>query len=427
MLKRNIALALAALLAVGNVGALGACTPLPDEDESSPVSDTNKPSQSIPPSPDDQDDYESDTTRFDYFEEDVLAYATIDRSAYDTATFILPADLDVTDRDVEEYVRYAQYTKKQAVNGTQQVTDQPLSWGDDAYVYYRVLLDGQEIASASYMDADEPTKLGLGSRSLTVLEEKLIGVVPANTSRENPATFTITFPSNYGVGSLAGKEAEAQVYVAYAIQHTLPQVTRSFIVDELLYEPQKSFYASDQALVDEFLDYVREYLMESNQSAVNVAKQELVWDKLLSVATFSSLPAGEVNYYYNQRLARIKESHETRKTEFPTLDDFAPAYMGLPVGADWRAALREGVERQVKIEILTFAIAKTEGLDTVSEEELQREIDLWVDYYATQTNVPVSDSEVKQNVGLPALYRQAISYKVQTFLLDRMYFMYGEE
>ena len=425
MLKRNIALALAAVLAVSSVGILGACTPLPGDEESSTPVDTTKPGSQ--PTPDGEQLYEDDTTRFDYFEENVLSYVTIDKSAYDAATFVLPADLEITDRDVETYVRYAQYSQKKAVNGTVQVTDQPLSWGDDAYIYYRILVDGQEIASASYMDTDEPTMLGLGSCGLAVLEEQLIGIVPSDTSREVPATFNFVFPSDYGVDALAGKAAVAEVYVAYAVQHTLPDLTRAFIVDELLYEPQKSFYASDEALIDEFRQYVRDYLVANAQSTVNVIKQEMVWDKLVAAATFSSLPEGEVNYQYNQRLKRIEESYRIRQDDYPTLDDFAPAYMSLPVGADWKAKLRADVERQVKIEMLTFAIAQMEGLDTVSDEELQREIDLWVDYYATQTNVPVTESEVKQNVGLPALYSQAISYKVQSFLLDRMYFMYGEE
>ena len=89
--------------------------------------------------------------------------------------------------------------------------------------------------------------------------------------------------------------------------------------------------------------------------------------------------------------------------------------------------MRQDVERYVKKEMLGFAIAKQEGLDKVSEEELQVAIDLWVDYYATQSNVPVTEEEVLENVGRVALYHQAISYKVNNFLLDRMLFMYGEE
>jgi hypothetical protein len=121
------------------------------------------------------------------------------------------------------------------------------------------------------------------------------------------------------------------------------------------------------------------------------------------------------------------DAHETRKTQYPTLDDFAPVYMGLPVGADWQAALRRDVERYVKKELLGFVIARQEGLDKVSDADLQVAIDLWVEYYATQSNVPVTEEEVRENVGLVALYHQAISYKVNNFLLERMSFMYGEE
>ena len=424
MLKRTIALILAAALAVGGVSALTACTSNAPDEETTTVGGNGG---QLPGEPAPNEGPE-EAKRFDYFAADLTQYVTIDRAAYENDTFVLPADLEVTDGDVEEYVRYARFTCRVSVNGTDaKTTDKPLAWGDDAYVYYRILVDGKEIAAASHMDDDEPTRFGLGSRGLPSLEEALIGLVPSDTSREKPAVLNITFPSTYGVSALAGKDAVAEVYVAYSVRYTLPEITEEFLVDDLQYVPQKTFYASDEAIIKEFYEYVEDYLESSVENAVSVAKQNAVWDKLIAAAKFSSLPEEEVNFYYSQRLERIKESHAMQTTRYPTLDEFAPVSMGLAIGADWQAELRRQVERQVKIEMLCFAIAKMEGLDKISDEDLQREIDLWVEYYATQSNVPVTEAEVRENVGLPALYRQAISYKVQTFLLDRMYFMYGEE
>ena len=408
MLKRNIAAILAALLAAGGAISLGSCT-APTGTNSETSTEESR-TQTI--------EIETDGPRFDYFENDLSAYVTIDPSAYAAKVFVLPADLEVTAEDVDEYIRYTQYQNRTAVNGTAQVTDQPLAWGDDAYVYYRILVDGKAIASASYMDADEPTLLGLGSRNLTVLEEQLIGVIPSETSRENPAVFDITFPSDYGVSTLAGKAAVAEVYVAYSVRYTLPEVTEKFITVTLGY---------DQGSYLTFRSFVRDYLVAQNQSTVSTAKQTLIWDALIEAAEFTSLPEEEVTYYYNQRLANLMQAYETRATQFPTLDDFAPAYMGLAIGADWQAELREDVEKYVKKEMLGFAIAKMEGLDQVSDDDLQVAIDLWVNYYATQSNVPVTKEEVLANVGREALTHQAISYKVNDFLLERMSFMYGEE
>ena len=415
MMKRTVAAILAGFLAVSSTAVLTACAPHTPEEETTTGAEVTQPSA------------ETEATRFDYFDAYLPDYVTIDPSAYATATFTLPDDLRTDEKDVEVYIRYTQYSNREAVNGTEQVTDKPLDWGDDAYVYYRVLIDGKEIASASRMNADEPTRIGLGSTQLTPLEEALVGVVPAETSRENPARFEITFPNSYGRTALAGKDAVVEAYVAYSIQYTLPELTWKFITETLQYEPRYDYNydVEDAAKVKEFREWVMDYLVVQNQNTVNTAKQNLIWDALLEVAEFKSLPEEEINYYYNLYLDNMRDSYETHKTQYPTMNDFAPVYMDLPVGADWETALREKVERMVKIEMLAFAIAKTEGLDTVSEEELQREIELWKEMYSS--NVPVTDEEVKENVGLPMLYRQAISYKVQTFLLERMSFVYAEK
>ena len=207
MLKRKMALLLADVLAIGGVSALSACTSAPEEETTTGGGGgIQNPGEAAPNAGTPEE------KRFDYFAADMTQYVTLDKTAYGNDTFVLPADLAVTDRDVEEYVRYAQFTCRKPVSETDtKTTDKPLAWGDDAFLHYRILVDGKEIAAASHMDSNEPTTFGLGSRSLTSLEEKMIGLVPSDTSRENPARFEITFPSSYGVSTLAGKDAVAEV------------------------------------------------------------------------------------------------------------------------------------------------------------------------------------------------------------------------
>ena len=74
--------------------------------------------------------------RYDYFSANVKDDVTLDQSLYTGIELRLPAHLQVTQTDILDYIDYLRFQKRTADNGTTEMKDQPMKWGDDAYIYY---------------------------------------------------------------------------------------------------------------------------------------------------------------------------------------------------------------------------------------------------------------------------------------------------
>ncbi len=369
--------------------------------------------------------------RYDYFEADVSKDVTIDKSVYTDMKLTLPSDLLITDEVVQDYIKGLVFERRIAVNGTTQVTDQPLKLGDSAFIYYRGVIDGKDLDRGSNMEDAEPFELPLGSDSfIPGFEEGLIGVVPNQTSREKPFELNLTFPENYGSAEIAGKAVTFYVVVEYAIQYTLPEYNRDFVENTLLYEPQKEFYAGDKALLQEFEAYVKEYLESQNLQNVEYAKTDALWVYLTGTCECRNLPEDEISFYYDSYVSEIEYYYnmytsyygEEFAAAYPDEGTFAVDYMGLDAGTDWTESLKKMATQMVQKDMITHAIGEIEGIESVTDEEVQTEIDYWVDYYQGY----MTEEEIIQSMGMLYLRESAYAVKMSDWLMNRATFTYGE-
>ncbi len=365
--------------------------------------------------------------RYDYMEAEVLPDVTIDEDAYTDMTLNLPADLQVTDAQVKEYIEFIRFDYRTAVNGDTQVTDQPMKLGDDAFIFYKGVLDGEEFEGGSNWDDKTPYQLGLGSGAfIPGFEAGLVGVIPANATKENPAEVHLTFPENYDP-ALAGKDVIFYVAVEYAVQYTLPVYDRDFVENTLKYEGEKDFY-TDAGLLAEFEQYIRSYLEEELAADVENAKINALWEHLVTSATYQNLPQLELDFYYSNYLSEIEYYYEYYKSyggeeflkEYPTLDDFAKAFVGVEEGKDWKDELTAMAERMVKKDMVTHAIAEAEGIESVTDEEYKAEVAYWVSQYQGY----MTEEEIIQSMGEIYLRESAFAAKMQTWLLERVTFTF---
>jgi trigger factor len=310
------------------------------------------------------------------------------------------------------------------------VKDQALKLGDDAYIYYKGFVDGKEFEGGSNWDDEKPYSLGLGSGSfIPGFEDGLVGVIPNQTSKDKPAEIHVTFPEEYAE-ELAGKDAVFHVVVEYAVQYTIPELTRDFVVNTLKYEPKMEFYASDAALIDEFKEYVRASMESQNSQNVENAKVDALWNHLTEKATCKNLVPDEVAHYFNAYKSEVEYyfdyytsmGNEEFKKLYPDLDAFAPVYLGLDKGADWKAEVTEMAELMVKRDMITHAIAELEGIETVTEEEYKAQVKYWVDYYYGY----MTEAEVIQNMGEVFLKEAAFSEKMDKWLMEQVTFTYAD-
>ena len=369
--------------------------------------------------------------RYDYMDAVVAPDVEIDRADYAGITLTVPDSLKIEDEDVEAYIQSSiLFSRRSAVNGTTMVKDQALKLGDDAYIYYKGFVDGKEFEGGSNWDDEKPYSLGLGSGSfIPGFEDGLVGVIPNQTSKDKPAEIHVTFPEEYAE-ELAGKDAVFHVVVEYAVQYTIPELTRDFVVNTLKYEPKMEFYASDAALIDEFKEYVRASMESQNSQNVENAKVDALWNHLTEKATCKNLVPDEVAHYFNAYKSEVEYyfdyytsmGNEEFKKLYPDLDAFAPVYLGLEKGADWKAEVTEMAELMVKRDMITHAIAELEGIETVTEEEYKAQVKYWVDYYYGY----MTEAEVIQNMGEVFLKEAAFSEKMDKWLMEQVTFTYAD-
>ena len=369
--------------------------------------------------------------RYDYMEAEVAPDVAIDRADYVGITLTIPNSYKIEDDDVQSYILSGiRFSYRTAVNGTAMVKDQALKLGDDAYIYYKGFVDGKEFEGGSNWDDQSAYKLGLGSGSfIPGFEDSLVGLVPNQTSKTNPAEITVTFPEDYSA-DLAGKEAVFHVVIEYAVQYTLPEYNREFVETTLKYEAQKDFYASDAALLAEFEEYVYNYLVSQNAPSLENAKIDALWNHLTEKATCKNLVADEVAYYFNAYKSEAEYyfdyytsmNNAEFKALYPDLGSFAVVYFGLDKGADWEAEVTKMAELMVQRDMITHAIGELEGLETVTEEEFKAQVKYWVDYYYGY----MTEAEVVQNMGEVFLKEAAFAEKLDNWLMEQVTFTYED-
>ena len=372
--------------------------------------------------------------RYDYMAADVAADVTIDRTAYTNLVLTVPDSLRIDDADVQDYVENIRFQYRTAVNGTTMVKDKPLALGDDAYIYYKGFLDGVEFEGGSNWDDAAPYTLGLGSGSfIPGFEEALVGVVPNTTSKNKPTEIHVTFPEDYGTADLAGKAVVFQIAVEYAVQYTLPDYTREFVETTLKYQPKKEFYASDVALLEEFEEYVYDYLVGQTRSSLESAMTAALWDHLTAEADCQNLPETEVDYYFGVYKSDAEYYYnayasyqgEAFTSIYPDMDSFAPAYFGLAAGADWQAEVREMARDLVRRDMIVHAIAEREGLETVTAEEFEAQVQYWISYYASYYGT-MTREDILENIGETVLREAALSEKMNAWLREQVSFTYED-
>ncbi len=161
---------------------------------------------------------------YDYYHNDLSTYITASRADYTGLT----VSLDVTEKEVDDYLNDHLLPSYRTPN---LITDAAVQDGDTVYIWYTGYIDDVAFEGGSNADEDRPTGLVIGSGSFVdTFETQLIGVIPENTSWENPKVVNVTFPDNYRKTDLAGKAARFDVVVAGVFDgtYTVPELTPEF-------------------------------------------------------------------------------------------------------------------------------------------------------------------------------------------------------
>ena len=359
--------------------------------------------------------------RFDYFNTDLTPYINLDRSIYSALSVELSADYIIDEADVQTYVESRRIENRVAANGDTQVTDQAIKKGDSAFIYYKGFLDGEAFEGGSNWDDAKPFELVIGSGSfIPGFEDGLVGVIPANTSKENPFALNVTFPENY-YEELAGKAVVFNVYVAYTVQYDLPAYDDQFITETLEYTP------TGDNVKAEFEQHILTQLKSEMATYEQSEILNQIWTSILDKAEVLEYPEKEIEYYYNSYVEQYEYNmnyYSYMGYQFASLDEFVIAYLGLEEGADWKAETRESCKIDVAQNLAFHAIAQNEGI-IITDADYQNSIQYYVDLYASR-GYSYTAEQVEQGLGADFIKQHALFEKVNTMLVANCKVTYAE-
>ena len=366
---------------------------------------------------------EEKENRFDYFAADMNEYVKLDTSVCKDMSVTISPDYIVTDADVQEYIDALCFSRKSVANDGAKVTDEPIKRGDTAYIFYRGEIDGEEFDGGSNMSDETPFGLSIGSGNfIGGFEEGLVGVVPSQTSAENPVTLNLKFNESYGNRDLAGKDVTFYVYVLYTIQYDIPEYDEDFITGTLEFEAEGS------DVVGEHKAYIRGMLEEENESEKSLAIENAIWEILLDEAEIIKYPQDEIQYYYDSYVDDFEYAmnyYMYMGYVFDDFNDFAVQYMGLEDGADWKAALTEECETLVAQNLIYHAISQFDGLE-LTEEEFQAEVQYNIDYYKAQGQGTYTEEQIIEMLGEDYIRESALYIKIMDVLMENCTVAYSE-
>ena len=363
--------------------------------------------------------------RYDYMTNDMSAFVELNKSQIAAFEINVGKEYLVTDEIVEQQIKSLIYQHAVPTNGPEQVKDQPIQYGDKVYIYYRGEIDGKEFSGGSNMSNSTPYALGIGSGNfIPGFEEGLVGVVPNETSKDNPYPLHLTFPEGYSNAELAGKDVTFYVVVEYFVKYEIPELTDQFVEETLEYKHEGDELPDvEGALVESYKASIKAKMEESARAAAEQQAYPMAMTQLMDKLTFTAYPEGEVEYFYDMYMEEIESYYAYYKTlyGYSSLDEFAVDYMGLEKGADWKAELTKSCQKTVQQNMLVHAIAEVEGIEQITDAEFKAELDYLVEYYK-QYNYTAE--YIREQMGDDAIKESALFGKIEKLIMERITIKY---
>jgi len=277
----------------------------------------------------------------DGFYADVKAMDYVTLSDYKNIT--IPSENHViTDEQLEASIN----TVLSNFEETVQVTDRQIKDGDTVNIDYVGSVDGVEFDGGSTGGAGTDVTIGV-TQYIDDFLEQLIGHTPGESF-----DIEVTFPENYGVEDLNGKDAVFAITVNYISEAVAPELTDEFVATNL-----QEIYECDT--VEELRTIIKEDL---KKSAIRAYLQNYIGVEVV----VNEVP--EPVLAYQERM--LKNYYEMSAFTYGMkLDDFLSAYVGYPTFDALLEAAGEQVTLSSEIAISIQAIAEDAGL-SVSDEYL---------------------------------------------------------
>ncbi len=357
---------------------------------------------------------------FDYENADISQYLTLSESEYLNTTVTLSTKYIITDAQVDQYISDECFDNKIQTNGDTHVTDQAIKLGDSAFIYYTGYLNGVAFEGGSNADSKTPHELSIGSGSfIPGFEEGLIGVIPADTSKDAPYDLNVTFPENYQNNpDLAGKAVVFKVWIEYVIQYTVPALTDDYVKNTVKFN----------GTAEEYKAYVKKALQAESDSSAKTEALNAVTSALMEKAVVLKYPEESLDFWYEVYIDQFEyymQMYSMYGMSFASFDEFVISYLGLNKGDDWQEVTRGYVKDTVKNMMIYYAIADQQNI-TVTNEEFIAEAKELAESYSNANKTYTAD-EIIEQMGESAIRQNILMEKIDTFLIEQCTIEYKDK
>ncbi len=240
----------------------------------------------------------------------------------------------VTDEDVEAQMQELRNRNAKMVEAEEGAV---IEKGDFAIIDFAGTVGGEPFSGGE----GKGYPLEVGSNSfIPGFEDQLVGL-----SKGDSTDVEVTFPEEYFVKELAGKEAVFKVNIQDVKRKELPELTDEYVAAN-----------SDYKTVEEMRADYKKRMQEAAEQDAKVAYENALIDKAVENAKFT-VPAVMIEDRITQMVDEMKMSLESRKM---TLEMYMQ-YTGLDMDKI-RENQRPVAEANVKTDLVLDAIAKAENI-----------------------------------------------------------------
>lgn len=295
--------------------------------------------------------------------------------------------VEVTDEAVEEQVQGLRSRHAKMVEAEEGAV---IEKGDFAIIDFAGTVDGEPFSGGE----GKGYPLEVGSNSfIPGFEDQLVGLKKGDSTDVD-----VTFPEEYFVKELAGKQAIFKVNVQDVKRKELPELTDEYVAAN-----------SDCKTVEELRASYKERMQKAAENNAQIAYEKALIDLAVANAEFE-VPAIMIEDRVTQMIDEMRMSLEARKL---TLEQYMQ-YSGIDM-KQLRERQHDAAVENVKTDLVLDAIAKAENIQ-VSMEDVDSELSA----IASQHGATLEDVKkiIKSNGTMGLLLANILRRKAAHVIID---------
>lgn len=270
----------------------------------------------------------------------------------------------VTEEDVDK--RLEQILSRQA---EWEVKETESKKGDIVVIDFKGFVDGVAFDGGEARGYE----LELGSNSfIPGFEDQLEGKVAPVDVEVN-----VTFPENYQVAELAGKDAKFEVKIHDVKEKKLPELTDEFV---------KEFSKESASTVEEYKEKLKVELTKEKEDLAEKAYSDSVLAKVVENAKIN-VPVKLVEQEVEGMYSNFKSNLERQGLSAELYEQFTGK-----TSKDIKEEMSLDAEKKIKTSFVLDEISKEEKIE-VTEEDVTKEINVLAETYS------MTEEDVKKNLG----------------------------